>query len=463
MTTKHFNYFEDYKNLILECPKCQWKGTFEQGSVEYYADLMDCACPECDVFVSPMLAVVLFPTLEELRANADRPGVREWVQGIDGSFDRFESQKLQGPEQLPEIDSDSFKLVWDFEADKPSGDGRTLLKHGDVVIFSEPARDQDYPRFGQIAEMLKAKYGERIKDVEPTKRSATYLYGDPRKGEGFVESVRVQAFGATIVEPDPGDDFVCGRPIADFMRELAAEDDSPATEAETVLEVKHGKWGSRQTEASQQRPRTMRPVPGVPGVAWERTEEGTSLIIEPNSEFDKFPREQQSDIMDRLLKCCAAPQHYLRTTAMRDEFANNPAKPTGDAKADMNQRQSGENDFQYGPELPDIDAVEFSFAFDYSDDRSKYFVLYGKRVILSGPAADDPEDCITDNARGGQFIEIAKKLKKQYGARLVDLVPTKKAANRLMDIWGWAIKMDRGRKLVQEPQGTLWKQMTHTT
>ena len=55
----------------------------------------------------------------------------------------------------------------------------------------------------------------------------------------------------------------------------------------------------------------------------------------------------------------------------------------------------------------------------------------------SAPTADDPEDHITDNALGEQFIEIAKRLKKRYGAGLVDLVPTRKAENLLMDIWGW--------------------------
>jgi len=459
MSARQFNYFDDWKNELMECPKCRWKGMFEQGSVEHYMEQMDSACPKCDVTQSPILAVVLYPTLPELRSNIEKPGVREWVERIDRGFNEFEAQKLREPEQLPEIEADSFKLVWDFEADKSSGEGRTLLKHGDIVIFSEPARYQEYKRFGEVAEILKAKYGERIKDVEPTKRSAAWLYGDPRKGEDFVEWVRVQAFGATIVDPDPGDDFVCGRPIADVMRELTSEDDaSPANEAETVLEVKHETLDSQQTEASPQRPRTMRPVAGVPGVAWERTEEGTSLIIEPNSEFDKLPPEQRSDIMDRLLKCFAEPQHYLRATALRKEFSNN----AGGAKAET-KRPSAESQFQYGSELPDIDAVEFSFVFDYADDRSKYFVLYRKRVILSGPAADDPEDHVTDNALGGQFIEIAKRLKSHYGARLVDLIPTQRAADNLMDLWGWALKMDRGRKLVQEAQGTLWKQMTPTT
>lgn len=42
MSAKRFNYFDDaWKTEILECPKCHWLGTFEQGSVEYYAELMD--------------------------------------------------------------------------------------------------------------------------------------------------------------------------------------------------------------------------------------------------------------------------------------------------------------------------------------------------------------------------------------------------------------------------------------
>lgn len=138
----------------------------------------------------------------------------------------------------------------------------------------------------------------------------------------------------------------------------------------------------------------MRPVPGVPGVAWERTEYGTSLVMNPDPEFDNLPDEVRSDIIRRLMKCFAAPQHYLRVTALRDEFSTDPAKRQSD------ERPSAETDFQYGPELPDIDAVEFSFVFDYSDDDSRYFVLYGKKVLLGGPAANDPEDCITDFALG---------------------------------------------------------------
>ncbi len=34
MTTKRFNYFDDFKRLILDCPKCHWKGTFENPTCQ---------------------------------------------------------------------------------------------------------------------------------------------------------------------------------------------------------------------------------------------------------------------------------------------------------------------------------------------------------------------------------------------------------------------------------------------
>jgi hypothetical protein len=113
------------------------------------------------------------------------------------------------------------------------------------------------------------------------------------------------------------------------------------------------------------------------------------------------------------------------------------------------KRTCAEPALRFGNELPDIEAEEFSLLFDYSDDGASYLVLYGNNVVLSGLAADDSDDYITDIPMGEQFIEIASTLKKRYGVRLVDLVPTARAADRLTDFWGWSLKLQRGRELVQ--------------
>jgi hypothetical protein len=86
-------------------------------------------------------------------------------------------------------------LIWDFEADEDYG--RRLIKHGDAVIFSEPARYEEYRRFKEVAEILKAKYGDRIKDLVPTEGSKLNLYGDDGKSGRFVDNVRAWFFGAS--------------------------------------------------------------------------------------------------------------------------------------------------------------------------------------------------------------------------------------------------------------------------
>ena len=191
MSALHFDhYFDDlWKTEVLECPKCHWLGTFEQGTVEYFDQLMDCHCPRCSSLEAPMLAIVSYPTLEELRSNQDKPGIREYVQRIDDGFDKFEREKLREPEQLPEINEDSFTLAWDNDHSNPD-DRRTLIKHGDTVIFSEPARWEEYKRFAEVAEILKAKYGHRLKDLVPTSRSEDWLWGDKLSAPDYVDSVR---------------------------------------------------------------------------------------------------------------------------------------------------------------------------------------------------------------------------------------------------------------------------------
>jgi hypothetical protein len=90
------------------------------------------------------------------------------------------------------------------------------------------------------------------------------------------------------------------------------------------------------------------------------------------------------------------------------------------SSAANSERDTGRHPHE--PDLPEIDAVEFSFVFDYSRDGSRYFVLHGAQVLLIGPARhNDPDVWGDDDALGEQFIKIAVSLKERYGGRLVDL------------------------------------------
>jgi hypothetical protein len=221
MSAKQFNYFDDYQSLILECPKCHWQGTFEQGSVETYDDQMDSACPKCDFSCSPILAVVLYPTTEELVANADRPGVRDWILMIEKAI---ESQNLG----------------------EASQNGEDKLAHETDTLST--------PTTHQIQSQLPLNFEVHSQTSDEQQLSSE---------RGSVER------------------------------------------------------------------RAMRPVPGVPGAAWERTEYGTKLVLEPNSEFDSLPEDEQNNILDRIVKCMDAPYHIDRVSALRDEFSGN----TGQKKA----------------------------------------------------------------------------------------------------------------------------------
>src|ERR1035441_9651732 len=110
---KHFNYNDDWKSAVLECPRCHWSGKFMDGSVEFYRELMDSSCPKCDSAHAPMLAIVNYPTLEELRSSGDPADV--FQAGVIEQFRKtFEAQKLKSSDQLPDLDAPSFALVWDF-------------------------------------------------------------------------------------------------------------------------------------------------------------------------------------------------------------------------------------------------------------------------------------------------------------------------------------------------------------
>jgi hypothetical protein len=123
-----------------------------------------------------------------VRTKTNR-GIREYVTRIDAALDKLAREKLRGPDQLPEINDESFTLVWDFD-DHGLDDKRTLIRHEDAVIFSEPARWQAYERFAEVAEILKAKYGHRLKDLVPTPSSEDWLYGDTLSAASCVNSVR---------------------------------------------------------------------------------------------------------------------------------------------------------------------------------------------------------------------------------------------------------------------------------
>ena len=124
---KHLGYYDDWRSAILHCPHCGWTGTFEEGSVEYYRELMDSSCPACHWSSAPILAIVSYPT---------------------------------------------------------------VVKYGDREIWREPALCEGSKRFEEVVRILITKYGDRLADVVPTPESEYYLYGDDYPAPDAVRAIR---------------------------------------------------------------------------------------------------------------------------------------------------------------------------------------------------------------------------------------------------------------------------------
>ena len=173
------------------------------GSVEFYRELMDSSCPKCDSAHAPMLAIVNYPTLEELRSSGDPADV--FQAGVIEQFRKtFEAQKLKSSDQLPDLDAPSFALVWDFV--QAHDERRTVLRYGNRVLFSEPAVWEGYQRFEEVCKIVRDKYGSRVTDLVPTRVSKLYLLGDVMSAPEFVTKARREVFGDKKDHANPGHD-----------------------------------------------------------------------------------------------------------------------------------------------------------------------------------------------------------------------------------------------------------------
>lgn len=198
-------------------------------------------------------------------------------------------------------------------------------------------------RFGEVAEILKAKYGDRVKDLVPTKKSESPLYGDAGEGEAHVDWFRIHLFGANVSKPirEPQSDSLFRKTtFVEVVAEGAARDDQPpkpgpAPQPDTAKSDEHSSPPIR----GARRLGTRRPVPGVPGAYWERTETGTTLVSVPDPDWDNLPPEEQRSITQRMLKCLDLAQHLDRVTALRDEFTKIAGKETRSSDGKLTERE----------------------------------------------------------------------------------------------------------------------------
>ncbi len=177
--SKIFNWFDNWKTESIDCPKCGWHGVIDTKQTEDFDELLDFRCPDCN----EMLAIINFPTPDEVREHADEISPEDQVfydKQLAHAAD-FEEHHLESPDQLPAIEGDPLILVWDMDFDSRgefAGPSYTVIKHEGKVIWRERAYFECVSRFNEVVAVLREKYGDRLKALIPAGASTTYLYGD---------------------------------------------------------------------------------------------------------------------------------------------------------------------------------------------------------------------------------------------------------------------------------------------
>ncbi len=180
------SYYDDWQSAQFECKACGWKGSgTELIEGEPFSDLYEANCPKCRECVT----TVMFPTIEEARSNWDKvpPLDRMMVEYMEAHQASFEARKLFAPEQLPDVEGDDLVIVWDI--DQFNG-GDTIIRYGNLELWREPAFYEGYWRFSEVVDLLMQKYGERVQDLVPTRKSGNFLYGDSGSASRYVEEYR---------------------------------------------------------------------------------------------------------------------------------------------------------------------------------------------------------------------------------------------------------------------------------
>ena len=201
-TWNGLKYWDDTSEVRVEC-LCGWSGVAKETIREDFRELHTLSCPTCDT----TLFIVSFPTAEETRAAAATGNPEALVElgaveQREAFWARAEEHKLREAGELPDLDGDELVIEWDFEepaAKGNPGDKWTILRYGEQVIWREFAFYEGYKRFGEVREILRARYGDRLVDLRPSEGSRYYLLGDVLSAGGIVRSLRKS------LRPEDGD------------------------------------------------------------------------------------------------------------------------------------------------------------------------------------------------------------------------------------------------------------------
>jgi len=181
--------YYDWLDKQITCKGCGWSGHGRDMTVgESFEGGAERHCPKCGEYYG----FVAYPMRAEVLSDPRAQDVDRMVAGVQSDrIDRFNRDKLTGPDQLPDLNPPPTTLVWDVtEPVGPSGEEFVVIRHGEREIWRELSWYENYERFGAIARILYLKYGETLRDLVPTRKSHFDLYGDRMSAPRYVERIR---------------------------------------------------------------------------------------------------------------------------------------------------------------------------------------------------------------------------------------------------------------------------------
>lgn len=177
-----FDYYSNWNSEELICEKCGHKNKAGDcsdlcsitGSIVF-----DCA--NCD----ESLGMLYMPSQEQAE-QAARNGNPEAIKDLESNrvhkdrVERVITSQLKNASQIPQIEGTKLHLCLDLVNENE--ETYFLLKHGDDIIWKELVFYEETSRFREILDILREKYGDRLKSLISTSSAERSLLGDSGRG-----------------------------------------------------------------------------------------------------------------------------------------------------------------------------------------------------------------------------------------------------------------------------------------
>lgn len=161
---RSFYWFEEWQNVPLECEKCGWHGPLVEddlrmGDSSWYP-CKEFHCPACNALI---VEIEYSAPESVIRANREALG-DEYEECIAHFTPRDTSHLLTSAEQLPDLEGGALRFEWNA-VEGPDKKIEHIISCNGVELWRQPAESGDAWQYQQAVAALKAKYGDRIRDL----------------------------------------------------------------------------------------------------------------------------------------------------------------------------------------------------------------------------------------------------------------------------------------------------------